>query len=94
LKLYLKAWIDYEDHQLSSTATAVSETQPLLAAEITAIFKYRHRVNNAHRAHLAAICKLDGYSGPIFAHKDPPDEEHGDCHVSIDDDDILRDEAT
>ncbi|KAG2082733.1 uncharacterized protein F5147DRAFT_541542, partial [Suillus discolor] len=59
----LHAWIDQEDAHLSSVATSLLASNPLLSQEVQHRYEERHRVNNVHRARLQVIYDLPGYSG-------------------------------
>lgn len=60
----LDAWVHDEDQDLISTSHRLEASDPLIAAEICCLYAERHRVNNIYHAHLSAIYRLDGYSGP------------------------------
>jgi hypothetical protein len=85
----LQAWVDYEDSHFFSVIASLNESQPLLAAKVTSLYEHHHQVNNDHRARLAAICKLDGYSGPSLAHEHRCNDDKNDQLLDADKDDSL-----
>ena len=76
----LGAWVDHEDHQLSSTANSLVSTKPHIAEEVRRLYAERHHVNNVNRARLGAIYKLEGFSGS----RDLPGHSQGVEVVSAD----------
>jgi hypothetical protein len=59
----LAAWVDNEDSQLASVASAIACSNPALGAEINSLALARRLINDVHRTRLAAIYRLKGYTG-------------------------------
>jgi hypothetical protein len=97
----LAEWVDHEDEELFKAFQGLQASQPYLACEIGTIAMHRKRVNNVHRARLARIYLLDGYSGPVPAVSVTNSEdcdESADLDnagtVEVDEDDALSDEVS
>ncbi|CDO74385.1 hypothetical protein BN946_scf184816.g8 [Trametes cinnabarina] len=92
----LQKWVDDDNAHSRATAAAHQQSQPLLAAEILAVYKKRHRVNDVHRLQLEAVYSLNGYSGPCPAGTkaiSSPSTVTEDTDILPDEDDHLNDEA-
>lgn len=94
----LAEWIDHKDNELFDASKKLEESRPDLAREIYTCFTRRQRVNDVHRARLAAICALDGYSGPNVVklkggeNCEVAAELNGPPTIQLDEDDGLNDE--
>jgi hypothetical protein len=97
----LDAWVSHEDSVLK--AAAEMATNPHLAVELCRHYAERRRVNLLHRAHISAIYRLEGYSGP--GPYSPPQtvddkasghvllDEQDDGEAFVDEDDSIQDEV-
>ncbi len=94
----LQQWIDDEDAHFVRAATHADESDPLLGAELRAMHRVQRRINGVHRAWLAEIYKLDGYTGarPVIQSSLETSAESVDVgggQILPDEDDNMNDEA-
>ena len=86
----LQAWVDNETTEIERIATEISPQNPLLSAELRALFHRQQRVNIQHQLRLQCIYDLEGYLGvrPVVEHErggvDEDDEPEGDEALRLD----------
>lgn len=91
----LQQWLEDEDSSFEQAASKLDDSNVLLAAELRAQHGVQKRINNVHRAWLARIYILPGYTGPRPAtvHTDNDNVASEEVEVLPDEDDRANDEA-
>lgn len=91
----LQQWLEDENVSFTQAAADLDPTAPLLAAEVRARHRVQQRVNEVHRAWLARIYAIPGYSGPHPVTPEPGTAAFTSEEVEIlpDEDDRANDEA-
>jgi len=87
---WLQAWIDSETTEIKQFAAELSVQNPLLCAELQALFHCQQHVNTQHQLWLQRIYDLKGYSGvqPIVEHEREGEDE--DEEAEAEGDEALR----
>ena len=86
----LQAWVDNETTEIRQIATEISAQNPLLSAELRALFHHQQQVNIQHQLQLQCIYDLKGYSGvqPVVDYErgrvDEDNETEGDEALRLD----------
>ena len=82
----LQAWIDSKATEIKQIAVELSAQNPLLCAELQALFRRQQRVNTQHQLQLQCIYDLKGYSGvqPIVEHEREGEDEDEEAEAERD----------